>query len=401
MLKLVTIAIFAKLVFGASCEEALPGAVSDIKQMPVAWRPLANSKLSVGLSQAPWSAQETLDAERAVERGLDEMRDFLNGHRRRILRLNDNAVEAVLDVAYGASAQPALQKRAFSEATSLLEICAQPWMKRSLRNIRPTDFGTLVTLAIYAHQLMPAESAITAGLVARCNRSLQVAGSLPQATGFDVRTLSLSTPIGVDRAFDLNMWCVELIGAQTVPGLNSQPEMREFLRVVWPYLAAYPLPNARDYSNGANDPTFYGAAYLATHVAYIPTGYGRHALFIGDAPALYRYLRENFYYVLEIGELDLLAEFVDLLRQLGCTEENDLQVRGGTRYLMRLYHEAGDSWLAIRDKTELRGVSEYNLLHKPWTGIAGVRRRVFEETGAGTYGAIFRAVFPAPRCGTQ
>ena len=101
-------------------------------------------------------------------------------------------------------------------------------------------------------------------------------------------------------------------------------------------------------------------------------------------------IRENFYPVMEMGELDLLAEFVDLFRQYGCTEEHDLQVRDGTRYLLRLFHAAGDSWMAHRESYETEEPSAYNLVHKAWTGVAGVRARVIEPPAAGTYGAVFR-----------
>ncbi len=382
------------------CPQTLPTAVLDVAQMPEKWRPLASSQIRARLSQMPWSPLETLAAERSVSHGFTEMRDFLNSDPKRVLRLKDNAIESVLDVSYAASNQPELQNQARAEAASLLEMCARPWLSRPLSSIHRRDFGNLIVLAVYAHQLLPAGSTVTEGLVDRSNRAFQLAaGSLRRATGIDVAALKPGKTLAVNPAFDLNMWTVTLIGAQTVPELKLGDEARAFLQAAWPYLANDPLPNARDFSKGANDLTFYNAAYLGTHIAYIPTGYGRYRLYVEDAPALYRFLRENFYAVLEMGELDLLSEFVDLLRQIGCTEENDLQVRDGTRYLMSLYHAAGDSWMAIPDATERRGhVSEYNLLHKPWTGVAGVRRRVIEPAADGTYGGVFRAAFPAPAC---
>jgi hypothetical protein len=47
------------------------------------------------------------------------------------------------------------------------------------------------------------------------------------------------------------------------------------------------------------------------------------------------------------------------LKQYGCTEANDLQVRDGTRYLMRLFHADGDSWLAHTDNRLSAAASNY------------------------------------------
>ncbi len=118
---------------------------------------------------------------------------------------------------------------------------------------------------------------------------------------------------------------------------------------------------------------------------------------MGDAPALYRFLRENFYAVLERGELDLVAEFVDLFRQYGCTEDNDLQVRDGTRYLLKLFHGAGDHWMAYREPDEPTKTSDYDAIHKAWTGMSGVRVRVPEPAEPGTYGGIIRGWMGYPR----
>ena len=153
-------------------------------------------------------------------------------------------------------------------------------------------------------------------------------------------------------------------------------------------LEGYPLIGARHYEEAANDYTFYDTAYLATHIGYVPTGYGRHALAIEDSPSLYRFLRENFYPVLEMGELDLVAEFVDLLRQYGLTEETDIQVRHGTRHLLRLYAAAG-GWMQHRESYESAESNPYDLIHKPWTAVAGVRRRVPEARIGGSYAAVF------------
>lgn len=139
-------------------------------------------------------------------------------------------------------------------------------------------------------------------------------------------------------------------------------------------------------------------AYLATRIGYLITGDDRHPIYVQDSPALYRFLRENFYAVMQMGELDLTAEFVDDLRQYGCTEQNDQQVRDGSRYLLQLYHAAGDQWMAHREPYEKgKTVDDYELIHKAWTGLEGLRVRIPEAPVRGTYGGVVRTWLPHPR----
>ena len=167
--------------------------------------------------------------------------------------------------------------------------------------------------------------------------------------------------------------------------------MQAFIEKTWRFFERHPFKGAAAYPDGENNNDFYHTAYLATHLAYVPTGYGRYPIYVRDSPPLYQFLRDNFYAVLEIGELDLVAEFVDLFRQYGCTERNDLQVRDGTRYLLGLFHAAGGRWMAHREPYEEKDISEYDLIHKPWTGMSGLRPRIPESPEPGTYGAAVRS----------
>jgi hypothetical protein len=183
-----------------------------------------------------------------------------------------------------------------------------------------------------------------------------------------------------------------------VPGLELPAEARDFPPTLWRFLESYPLVGASAYRDGAWNEKFIDTAYLATHIAYIPTGNHRYPIYVEDSPRLYKFHRENFYAVLEMGELDLVAEFVDSLRQYGCTEENDLQVRDGTRYLLNIFHAGGDRWMTYREQDETdEDVDDYDLVHKAWTGILGVRARVIEPAEPGTYGGVVRGWLPHPR----
>jgi hypothetical protein len=65
--------------------------------------------------------------------------------------------------------------------------------------------------------------------------------------------------------------------------------------------------------------------------------------------------------------------------------------------LLTLFHRAGDRWMAHREPYELMAVSDYDAVHKAWTGMSGVRVRSPEPAVAGTYGAIVRQWLGHPR----
>lgn len=130
-------------------------------------------------------------------------------------------------------------------------------------------------------------------------------------------------------------------------------------------------------------------AWLATHIAYLPSGYGRHLNKIEDAPYLYKYIRENYYYAMERGQIDLVSEFVDIILTYGCHEENYYQLRAGTRFIMnKFYEERGGRWIDVR-----RHRSHYDRNHDPWAGSAAVMLGGEEEpVVAGTYGYQFYSI---------
>jgi hypothetical protein len=141
---------------------------------------------------------------------------------------------------------------------------------------------------------------------------------------------------------------------------------------------------------------FIEIADLATHIAHIPTGVHRFPLYVADSPSLYRFHRANFYPVMQSGEVDLFASFVDTLRQYGCTPDNDVQVRDGTRLLLKVFHENGNRWMTDRAEGIKGDIADYSVIHKPWTRTLGIRPRQMEEPRPSTYGGIVRRWLPRP-----
>ena len=366
----------------------LPRHALTLRGMPASWRPAGG--VHATLRQTLWSNAETKEAARAVRIGLDELTDFVCISAPRMRWLAENAVECFLNISYAAGNMPALQRRATGRAREALETLLASYLDRDPASVTSDELQYLVTLTVYSHAIYPTGVGPTEKMVALTNSAYEACRSLDCAMGGDYRKILSSPKVSRDELFALMMWSISIIDAQLVPGLRIPARARALVPTLWQFLGSYPLVGAIGLSEGAHDDTFYDTAYFATHIGYIPTGYGRHALAIKEAPWLYRFLRENFYSVLDMGELDLVAEFVELFRFMGCTPENDLQVRDGTRYLLRLFHVAGDSWIEHREPDETSRSNSYDKMHKPWTGIAGIRARAPEPVRAGTYGSVFR-----------
>ena len=399
----------------------MPPCGMSLEKMPSTWHP--TGQVHQWLSQESWSATETQDASRAAHKALDELITFFETRPASVHTLDVNAVQCFLDFSYAASDMPELQDRALTAARRSLTALLPPYLKRAPSSATCDKFLDLLDYTAYSGGAYPAGDERLSKMVSLTNAAAADCGSLQAAldydyhrtldiehfysnqfrdlvlwstiqivTGRDFRRILDADREHIEELFDLALWSVTITDAQRLPGLKLPDGARELLPQLWHFLSYYPFTDAQAYARKAHDHTFYDTAYLATHIGYVPTGFGRHPIRVQDAPWLFRFLRENFYAVLDMGELDMIAEFVDLFRQYGCTEENDLQVRDGTRYLLRLYHAAGDSWIAYR-RSPAENPDDYDLIHRPWTGGGGVRARIMEPPVEGTYGSIFRGTF--------
>jgi hypothetical protein len=352
--------------------------------MPESWRPLGT--VHGTLSQSPWSSAESEETERAVRVGLAELITFFETNPGSVQALGIDSVECLVDATYSASNYPDMRETARTYALRNLTLLVNQQLNRAEESVQCGAYPQLVTLCNYANTLYPENSEERKRMIMLANAALMRCNVFE-----DYGEVLESDQVGRNKIRALLHWSIVMIEAQTVPRLQVPENGAALVPMLWEFFSTYPLAYARTYPEGAQNKKFIETAYLATHIGYMPTGYGRHPIYVEDAPWLYRFLRENFYEVLEAGNLELVAEFVDLFREYGCTEETDLQTRDGTRYLMRLYREAGESWINYREPSEEGKVLDaYDQLHKPWTGMAGVRRRVTEPPDEGTYGGVFR-----------
>jgi len=173
-----------------------------------------------------------------------------------------------------------------------------------------------------------------------------------------------------DDVFDSMMGIYSLAKAEAVCG--EEYAVEPGLADVLVFIKKRQFVSAADDTSEDKD-LFQDHAYLATHVAYILSNYGRLRLRRADAPWLHRYLRANFAAVLADKDIELVAEFIDIFRSLGCGEADDDDVRAGAEFLLATRNDDG-SWGPWRDEEDA-----YDAIHYTWCAISGLRERVFLE----------------------
>jgi hypothetical protein len=373
--------------------------VLDPAAMPESWRP--SGQVQQALSADPWTEDESAEAVYSIRKGLKEMADLYEQRPDAAENLWEDSVASLIEVTYASANTAEVDELARDGARENLSTLIQPYVGRDAATLECSDYQLVLPLAIHAHNQFQQNDDRVGHMVDLSNAALAKCDSLSTAMGIDHEQMLASGKASLEDAFDLMIWSLLLIEAQVVPNLEVPSEARDLPAKAWTFFQAYPLPGAAEFPGGATNDEFIETAYLATHIAYIPTGNHRFPIYVEDAPNVYDFHRENFYPILQMGELDLVAEVVDSLRQYGCTAENDLQVRDGTRYLLDVFQAGGDRWMAYREPGETdQDVDDYDLVHKAWTGVLGVREREIEEPAPGNYGGVVRSWLPHPDSGT-
>ena len=296
--------------------------------------------------------------------------------------------------------KPELDAKARDAARNNLTALITPYLRLDPASVRCDEFEDLLPLAIFAQRLYPANDARRQAVTSRTNSASRACGTLEAATGIDLhRILAAKEAQEVNEdLFSLHLWALWFIEAELFPDIELPAEARKLGPKVWEFFRNFRLSGASEFQDGARNKTFIKMGDLATHIAHIPTGIHRFPLYVEDSPDLYRFHRGNFYLVLQSGNLDLLASFVDSLRQYGCTAETDVQVRDGTRFLLKAFHDSNDRWMDYRQDGQLTTeVDDYKLIHHPWTAVLGLRDRQPERPSAGNYGGIVRRWLRAGR----
>lgn len=397
MKKLIFFTVLSLMLTSSSlAKRADPLCVIDPDKMPESWRPPA--ELVKNLNPAPWSASEAKDVKLAMQTGLNEIIDYFKKKPVAIQTLWDDSIEALIQITHASANAPEFDTKARSAARKNLTTLITPYIKLNPRWALCDEFDHLLPLAIFAHRLYPTKDKLKAVVTTRTNAAFKACGSLEAAMGNDFQKILANKGAkqqNIEDLFDLTLWALWFIEAELYPDIKLPNKTRTFGQKVWNYLMTYKFHDASEFKQGTRDEKFIKIAYLATHIAYIPSGSHRFPLYIGDKPELYRFHRQNYYQVLQLGKLDLFASFVESLRQYGCTASNDLQVRDGTRYLLQTFHNNNKRWMNYREKGEKKSkLDGYALVRLPWKAMSGLRFRQIEQPKTGTYGGIVRQWLP-------
>ncbi|MGW8205688.1 MAG: hypothetical protein ACWGMY_01865 [Hyphomicrobiaceae bacterium] len=366
--------------------------------MPKSWLPPPDMKKLP--NPAPWTAAEAKDAEYAIRTGLDEMIGYFERKPSAVLSLWGDSIEALMQVTYASANDRAFDEKVRDASRKNLTMLINYHLKRKpkAKFVTCDDFERLLPLAIFAHRLYPRKDPRTVEVTQRTNASMRKCDSLEDAIGDDHHKILADKYASPAALLELYIWALWFIEAELFPAIELPDEAHAYAPALWKYLLSYRLADAEEFPEGAWDEGFIAVADLAPHIAHIPTGTHRFPIYVQDWPRLYQWHRQNFYDVLQVGELDLVASVVDTLRQYGCTAENDVQVRDGTRYLLKVFHVGNDSWTDYRKDGETdANIDDYGLIHYPWTSVLGVRVRKFEEPNAGNIGGLVRRWIPPPR----
>uniref|UniRef100_A0A7S3QCC1 Uncharacterized protein n=1 Tax=Chaetoceros debilis TaxID=122233 RepID=A0A7S3QCC1_9STRA len=382
--------------------------INDPYLMPRAWRAAPSLDF---LDNKPWSTSERTECDEATNHGLDELIGFFqHATERQIERLGVDAVNSLFDyVVTSEQETPEFYRKALHEAIRVIKITTRSYMEEYEDSCDSNEAFTLMKYVGYADDLHKASlpqggdkqlKHIRDKLVKKLQNIIDECDSNLGFLIGDIHWREKLNDYSLDsgEVYEWNLGAIALNQCMTIPDLSMPVDTKEFVAKVWRYFYDYDIPGFLDYElrgdNRSATDSWVDMAYLATHVAYIPTGYGRHYQYLTESPHLYHFCRESFYAAMEEGGHDLAAEFVDMLKIYGCTEENDIQVRHGVRYIMSLYKEAGNSFVNHREEGA-SAPSDYDTIHKPWTGIAALwkydRSMSFEPENPGSYGDMFRS----------
>jgi len=380
-----------------------PGiCINDPNLMPLSWR-APEDRLPFEDDGSPWTEEEEELAKEAADKGLDELISFFDEvDDDRIRRLGTDAINSIFDYVIGSGNMPVFHQRALNAAIRVLRISSKyfagPDASGSSRDCE--SMYNKFKLSGYAnrlHQEDPENEGLKKlrdELVTNLNLSIhECDNSLDDIMENDEETWREALQDkerGESDVYSWAMWAIAITECLIIKDLRLPEDAPDFVADVWRYFKNYELP---DYERGFEDErgTWVQLAYLATHLQFVPTGYGRHYCYMKDAPHLYHFYRNNFFVAYRRGGHDLVAEFIDMLATYGCTPKNDIQVRHGVRYVLSMYKEAGHSFVKHRERWEDRVLNDYSRIHKPWTGIASVMLQgCFEPELPGSYGHAFR-----------
>jgi len=336
-----------------------------------------------------------------------------------------DALEGVLVGAFGGGADPEVRSTAISVGREALVQLARSYLgtqrgvscqdvRMPVTDSQSDDQNTLLYLMQYGRFIQKiAPNATMERLQHRledlARQAVADCDTLEAFLGFEpaqrLRTYPGSVKEVIDPKqsgfmFEITLQAEYTLDLLSLPKVQMPNGTLEYMASLYQYLDGYPYPSVGEGGVTCESSGFIDNAFVATHAIWFMSGLERFQLDPKRSAKLFRYLRRNFYALLELGNLDLLGEFLDSFRELNCTEGNDAQTRDGTIFLLDLYNRSDGQWGHVPDTGLEKNLTEYFRFHKPLCAYLGLRTRQVEQSAHNTPGETLQkmmAYMPARR----
>jgi len=280
-----------------------PGTcILDQSKLPREWMP--PSHLSFQDSGVAWTNEEQQLADYASQKGLDELVDFYDSiSEERIMDLFANAANSVIDQCFASTNRPDFHDKACKSASRLVKIIAT-YFTNDLDSDKPAECKRMrqkSKMLAYAHYLsvvLPGDSKLNKTrnkLVEVVRTSFEKCSDLDEyldvskkswEVNLDLNNLSLPR-----KTLKNYIHQQGLLNLYSIPEFHVPEEVDRFIARIWKFAAKYKFINGVDVEQGYGDAETSHHGYLLTHIAYWPTGYGRHLQLVDDVPWLYEVCR--------------------------------------------------------------------------------------------------------------
>lgn len=128
-----------------------------------------------------------------------------------------------------------------------------------------------------------------------------------------------------------------------------------------------PYPSSQRLQDDEDE--FFDVTYAVTHVVYILDDYGQYRLSTVWLQPEFNYLQANMIESEQLGDGEMLGEFLDTLRAFG-KDESDPEIRAGVEYLLSHQNPDG-SWGNMHED------DTYTRYHSTWTAVDGLRQYAY------------------------
>jgi len=389
--------------------------VARVEDLPKVWKLSVReqqtlAELKAGTDRSN-NAQRSIAGAAAARIAFDELLEV--ALRPGMIREHgEEALDAVVSCASTWTDIPDLQEQAFGRARDMLvglgvHFAQLKKQGSTCEELKDGGVPTLIRHGNYLRSRLPHNATLdkTLHLLADfVNEAIVDCEDLATLLGFEPsRRLAIfpenATKVAKDTGGSLYS---ALIAAVDIAGMLADENIKmpagalQFLGDFWNYLSHYPFPKATELVDQPS--SLISIGHFVTDAAInFASGSGIYTVEISYTPWMYRFIRENFYAILQTGNIDLIGKMLKTLQAYKCNSANDVQARDGLNFLLQRFDFGNHSWVKQADLRETSAVNrqgdvnnyeDFLQMHRAWAVCGAFGQRVFEEPE--TYGSVVR-----------